>query len=105
MMENKNFSLWEVEDQSEVERVNCSDGEIDYGFEPQCMLMLKSPGRFSVEKIAGRLHGKAALHQFKKGDLVTVKLRFWGWKVNHDYVNNVTIDDIKLVKNLRDFLL
>lgn len=104
-MDNCDFSLWEVEDQTEVERVGCSEGEIDYGFEPQSVLILKSPGRFSLEKIAGRLHGKAALHQFKKGDLVIVKLRFWSWKTDHDYVNNVTINDIKLVKNLKDILL
>lgn len=105
MTDNKEFSLWEVEDQTEVERVDCSYGENDYGYEPQCMLMLKSPGRFSTEKITGSLHGKAALHQFKKGDLVTVKFRFWSWKTNHDYVNTVTINDIKLVKNLRDISL
>lgn len=102
-MESNFFSIWEVETQSKVKSVVINDGEYSYGYEPQCMLALKSPkGSFAFDSIEAKLTGKAALYPFKKGDLVAVKLHFWRKKVNHEYVNCVIINDIKLVKDLEN---
>lgn len=96
------FSLiWEVESQSTVKRVAYSDEETDYGYEPQCTLVLKEPGRFYLNTLAATLHGEAALHQFNKGDLVAVKLRFEKKECNNEYLNRVTIEEIVLVKKLK----
>ena len=97
----KNYSIWEVESQSKVERVDICDDESSYGYEPQCDLFLKEPDRFSTNNLVARLCGKEALHQFKKGDLVAVTLRYWRVKKNHEYVTRITIEDIKLVKELK----
>ncbi len=104
-MNNQNFYLiMEVEEQTRVECIDCNDGVIDYGYEPQCVLLLKKPGRFSSDSIAVKLQGKAALHHFKKGDMVAVSLGFWKTKNDHEYSTRVTIDDIKLVKEIKTFV-
>ena len=95
----------EVEKQSKVERVDICDDTRHYGFEPQCRLKIKEPGRFSMDTLSATLSGKAALHQFKKGDLVAVKLRFWGYKEKGEFVNHIHIEDIKLVKELDHLFL
>ncbi len=97
-MENQFF--FQVEGQSEIERVEMSDDTNHYGYEPQAMLELKEPGRFSLDHLFAKLKGKAALHPFKKWDLVAVQLRFHGYHKDGNYVNNIVIDDIKLVKDL-----
>ena len=105
-MENRNyFSIWEVEYQSNVERVHINDDKIDYGYDPQCNLELKEPGRFSLNSLVGRLHGKMALHQFKKGDLVAVSLIYTKVKSHHEYITRITIEDIKIVKNVNDIYI
>ncbi len=104
-MENSNFSIWEVESQSKVERVDVCDDVSSYGFEPQCYLCLKEPDRFSINSLAAKLCGKAALHQFKKGDLVAVQLRYSRVKKNNEYVTRITIENIKLVKQLKKLWL
>ena len=104
-MVNLNFSIWEVESQSNVERVDICDDESTYGYEPQCNLCLKEPDRFSINSLVARLCGKAALHQFKKGDLVAVRLQYWRVKKNNEYVTRITIEDIKLVKELKKLWL
>ena len=63
-----------------------------------------SAGReFPSERLVGTLSGKAALHQFKKGDLVAVSLNYRGYKKVGDFVNHIFISDIKLVSDL-DYL-
>lgn len=104
-MDILNYSIWEVESQSKVERVDICDDVSSYGFEPQCNLCLKEPDRFSTNNLVARLCGKAALHQFKKGDLVAVRLRYWRVKKNNEYVTRITIEDIKLVKELKKMWL
>lgn len=103
MLDSNNYLIMEVEHQSKVERVDICDDTHHYGFEPQCRLELKEPGRFSIGRLEGALSGKAALHQFKKGDLVAVNLNFWGYKKKGEFVNRISINDIKLVKEL-DYL-
>ena len=93
--------LLEVEGLSSVERVEMSDDTYHYGYEPEAMLELKEPGRFSLDHLFAKLKGKASLHPFKKGDLVAVQLQFWGHrKGDYEFVNDIVIDDIKLVKDL-----
>ena len=104
-MDILNYSIWEVESQSKVERVDICDDVSTYGFEPQCDLFLKEPDRFSINNLVARLCGKAALHQFKKGDLVAVTLRYRRVKKNHEYVTRVSIEDIKVVKELKKLWL
>ena len=101
-MDNFIYSIWEVESQSKVERVDINDGEATYGFEPQCDLCLKEPDIFSINNLVARLCGKAALHQFKKGDLVAVQLRYGRVKKKNEYVTGITIKNIKLVKELKN---
>ena len=93
----------EVESQSKVKRVDVCDETSHIGYEPQSTLELKEPGRFSIFNLVATLSGKAALHQFKKGDLVAVKLRCWKYKKKGELVNHISITDIKLVKEL-DYL-
>jgi hypothetical protein len=104
-MDILNYSIWEVESQSNVDRVDISDDVSTYGFEPECNLFLREPDRFSTNNLVARLSGKAALHQFKKGDLVAVRLRYWRVKKNHEYVTRITIEDIKLVRELKKLFL
>ena len=105
MIKSYNYLLMEVAHQSKVERVDICDDTHHYGFEPQCRLELKEPGRFSIDRLEGTLSGKAALHQFKKGDLVAVNLEFWGHKKKGEFVNHIRIKDIKLVKELDHLFL
>lgn len=98
-----NYLLMEVADQSAVKNIDVREDNFHMGFEPQSELELKEPGEFSVERLVGTLSGKAALHQFKKGDLVAVNLKHWGYKKNDEFINRIYIDDIKLVKDL-DYL-
>lgn len=104
---NSNFEnhlIMEVEKQGKVKRVNICDGAHS-GYEPQCTMELKDPGRFSLNSLVGTLSGKAALHQFKKGDLVAVKLWIWKYKHHGEFVNHIYIKDIKLVKELDHLFL
>lgn len=94
------FFILEVEKQTPVESVEVNDG-YESGFEPRSVLMLKAPEIFSYDSFAAMLQGEAALHRFKKGDLVAVKLRFQAAKKNHEYYTQVVIEDIKLVKNTK----
>ena len=64
------------------------------------MLELKEPGRFSLDHLFAKLKGKAALHPFKKGDLVAVQLSFGGYRKGDEFINDIVIDEIKLVKDL-----
>lgn len=98
------FRIFEIESQSSVERVKVNDGVNEYGYEPRCLLELKDPGRFSMNKIVGTLYGKPALYQFNKGDLVAVSLSFSKKEINNEYVTHVTIEDIKIVHDLNIFL-
>lgn len=91
-----NYSIMEVEFQSDVKRVVFSDPCV----EPQCELGLKDPGRFSMYNLVAQLSGKAALHQFKKGDLVAVELNFCRCQKDGEFVNQISVHDIKLVKEL-----
>ena len=100
----ENYLIMEVEKQGKVKRVNICDGTHS-GYEPQCTMELKDPGRFSLNSLVGTLSGKAALHQFKKGDLVAVKLWIWKYKHHGECVNHIHIKDIKLVKELDHLFL
>jgi hypothetical protein len=100
----ENYLIMEVEKQGMVKRVNICDGTHS-GYEPQCTMELKDPGRFSLNSLVGTLSGKAALHQFKKGDLVAVKLWIWKYKHHGEFVNHIYIKDIKLVKELDHLFL
>lgn len=93
----------EVVHQSKVVNVEVSEDNFHMGFEPQSELELKEPGKFSSERLVGTLSGKAALHQFKKGDVVAVSLNYRGYKKVGDFVNHIFISDIKLVSDL-DYL-
>ena len=95
----------EVAHQSIVKNVDVCEDDIHMGYEPQSELELKEPGKFSIEKLVGTLCGKAALHQFKKGDLVAVSLRYWGYYKNGELVNHIIIEDVKLVKDLDPLFL
>lgn len=101
----KNYYIMVVENQSEVRRVDISDDTCHYGYEPQSTLELKQPGRFALESLTGTLRGKAALYQFKKGDMVAVCIRFEKRKKKGEFVNCIIIEDIKLVKELGEFYL
>ena len=105
MLDSNNYLIMEVEHQTKVERVDISEDNVHYGFEPQCRLELKEPGRLPMDRLVGTLSGKTALHQFKKGDLVAVKLRLWGYKKKGEFINRISIDDIKLVKELDPLFL
>ena len=100
----ENYLIMEVEKQGKVKRVNICDGTHS-GYEPQCTMELKDPVRFSLNCLVGTLSGKAALHQFKKGDLVAVKLWIWKYKHHGEFVNHIHIKDIKLVKELDHLFL
>ena len=100
----ENYLIMEVEKQGKVKRVNICDGTHS-GYEPQCTMELKDPVRFSLNSLVGTLSGKAALHQFKKGDLVAVKLWIWKYKHHGEFVNHIHIKDIKLVKELNHLFL
>lgn len=93
----------EVAHQSKIKNVDICEDDVHMGYEPQSELELIEPGKFSREKLVGTVCGKAALHQFKKGDLVAVSLRHRGYYENGKLVNRICIDDIKLVKEL-DYL-
>ena len=102
---SNSYLIMEVEKQGKVKRVELCDETGHIGYEPQCTLELKDPGRFSLNSFVATVSGKAALHPFKKGDLVAVKL--WIMKIKHDdeLVNRIYIEDIKLVKELDHLFL
>ena len=104
-MDNFNYSHWEIENQSKVERVDVSDETNHYGYEPEATLTLKEPGRFSRNRLVATLKGKLALHEFKVGSIVAVQLRFDTYKKHGELVNHISIEDIKLVKNLSHLFL
>ena len=103
MLNLRDYLILEVEKQGKLKRVDVSDETSHIGYEPQSTLELKEPGRFSTYNMVATLSGKAALHQFKKGDLVAVKLTCWKYKKKGEFVNHISISDIKLVKEL-DYL-
>ena len=105
MLNFENYLIMEVESQSKVKRVDVCDETGHIGYEPQSTLELKEPGRFSTYNMVATLSGKAALHQFKKGDLVAVKLMCWKYKKKGEFVNHISITDIKLVKELDHLFL
>lgn len=104
-MEISFYSHWEIENQSQIKRVDVSDGSNHYGFEPEATLKLKEPGRFSMNSLVATLKGKHALHQFKKGDIVAVQLRFNTYKKHGKWINDISIQDIKIVKDLSHLFL
>ena len=97
------YLIMEVAHQSKVKNINVCEDDIHMGYEPQSKLELKEPGKFSIEKLVGTLCGKAALHQFKRGDIVAVSLGHRGYNKNGELINHIIIEDIKLVKEL-DYL-
>ena len=101
----ENYLIMEVEEQSEVKREELCDETGHIGYEPQCTLELKDPGRFSLNSFVATVSGKAALHPFKKGDLIAVKLWIWKYKHHGEFVNHIHIKDIKLVKELNHLFL
>lgn len=101
----KNYLLMEVAHQGKIKSVNISDDGSHYGYEPQSTLELKEPGRWSLESLAATLHGEAALHPFKEGDLVAVCLKTSTRMKNGEYMNHIDIEDIKLVKQLEHLFL
>ena len=105
MLNLRDYLILEVEKQGKLKRVDVSDETSHIGYEPQSTLELKEPGRFSTFNLVATLSGKAALHQFKKGDLVAVKLRCWKYKKKGELVNHISISDIKLVKELDHLFL
>ena len=103
MFNPNTYLIMEVAHQSKVENVDVCEDDIHMGYEPQSELKLKEPSKFSREELVGTLCGKAALHQFKKGDLVAVSLRHRGYNNNGEFVNRIIIEDIKFAKDL-DYL-
>ena len=99
-MFNNFYSLFEVEGLGKIKRVDFIDQDGEKCNYPEAQLELKRPGRFSVDHLTATLWGKAALHPFKKGDLVAVQLRFGGYRKGDDFINDIVIDDIKLMKDL-----
>ena len=95
----------EVENKSKVKNSEVREDNVLLGYEPVSDLELKEPGRFSIERLIGTLSGKAALHPFKKGDIVAVNLNHWGYKKDGKFVNHIYINDIKLVKELDNLIL
>ena len=97
----KNFYyVFEVVAKNDLKSVEVYEDDFFMGFEPRATMEFKIPGKFSPERLVGRLHGHAALHPFKKGDLVAVSLSFRGYGKGDDFVNDIVIDEIKLVKDL-----
>ena len=105
MLNLRDYLILEVEKQGKLKRVDVSDETSHIGYEPQSTLELKEPGSFFTFFLVATLSGKAALHQFKKGDLVAVKLRCWKYKKKGELVNHICISDIKLVKELDHLFL
>ena len=103
MFNFSNYLIMEVAHQSKVENVDVCEDNVHMGFEPQSELELIAPDSYPKERLVGTLSGKAALHQFKKGDKVAVCLSHRGYKKDGELVNRIHIDDIKLVKEL-DYL-
>ena len=99
-MINELYYIFKVARQNEVKIEDVCDETGHIGYEPQSELELKEPGRFSIGRLVGILQGKAALHKFKEGELVAVKLNLWGYNKNGEIVNRIYIDDIKLVREL-----
>lgn len=94
----------EVEQQGAVQVMPVEEDGVVMGYEPQCEIHLQEPGKFAFNKLVATLGGKAALHPFKKGDLVAVCFYFWKYKENDNYVNQLIVRDIKLVKELDDII-
>ena len=98
-----NYFIMEVENRSNFENVDICEDNTHIGYEPRVDLVLKEPGKPSIERLVGTLSGKAAVYPFKKGDLVAVSINFRGYKYAGEFVNHIRINDIKLVKEL-DYL-
>ncbi len=94
------YFVYKVLGLSKVKRVDFIDEEGEKRCYPEADLELKGPEMFSVNHLTAKLWGKAALHPFKKGDLVAVQLSFGGYHKGEDFVNDITVDDIKLVRDL-----
>lgn len=98
----KNDLLMEVEELGTINRVEMCIGD-NRIYEPQCSIHLKEPGKCSLHRFVGTLIGDMALFPFKKGDLVKVKPIFWKYKENGKWINQILINNIKLVNNLKEF--
>ena len=85
---------------SEVERKEFTDECGEKCSSPQAQLLLKDPGRFSINRLVVKLSGQQALHPFRKGDLVAVSLSFSVRDRGDGPVNEIAVNDIRLVKDL-----
>ena len=95
----------EVKKQSLVKNVVVREDNFLMGYEPQSDLELEEPESYPRERLTATLCGKPALHQFKKGDIVAVRLNHLGYRDNDEFVNRIIIEDIKLVKELDQLYL
>ena len=103
MLDPKNYLIMEVAHQSKVVNVDVCEDNVHMGFEPQSELELTDTDCYPKERLVGTLFGKAALHQFKKGDKVAVCLSHRGYKKDGELINRIHIDDIWLINEL-DYL-
>ena len=99
-MGENSFFIYEVLGLSNVKRVDFIDEDGEKRCYPEAQLELKQPGKFSLNNFTATLWGKAALHPFKKGDLVAVQLSFGGYRKGDEFINDIVIDEIKIVKDL-----
>jgi len=93
----------EVEQLGTIIRAEMRDGDNHVSYEPHCSIHLREPGRCSVHRFVGTLIGNDALYPFKKGDWVKINPIFWKYKKNGKWVNQILINNIKLVNDLKDF--
>ena len=93
----------EVEQIGTIIRAKMSDGMNHFSFQPQCSIHLREPGRCSVHRFVATLIGDDALYPFKKGDWVEIHPIFWKYKENGKWINQILINNIKLVNNLKEF--
>lgn len=103
MVIHNHYLIMEVLNKREVKSIEVFEDDFRMGYEPQSELELKNVCGFLSEKLVCTLSGKAALHPFKKGDIVAVMLCFRAFKKEEELVNQIFIEDIKLVKEL-DYL-
>lgn len=105
MIRINDYLIMEVEKQGRVKNVEVREDNVLMGYEPQCDLELEEPNSFPKERLVATLCGKPALHQFKKGDQVAVRLNHLGYRENGELINHIRIEDIKLVKELDNLYL
>ena len=103
MKKSKKGLLMKVEKLERVKSVEICIGDNHISYEPQCSIHLREPGRCSVHRFVATLIGDDALYPFKKGDWVEIHPIFWKYKKNGKWVNQILINNIKLVNDLKDF--